>query len=61
MLVECGGEEIVTATPVMMGVVTADETVPSFTTLDETLEYVREKAEARQESIIVQIPQEVYD
>ena len=61
VLIECGGEEIVTVTPAVMGAVTADGTVPSFTTLEETLQYVREKAEVRQESIIVQIPQEVFD
>jgi len=61
VIIEQNGVVIFKSTPAVESAEAVDESAPRFTTLSSALDYVRGRAEVRDESVYINVPEEVYD
>ena len=61
VIIEQNGVVIFKSTPAVESAEAVDESAPRFTTLSSALNYVRGKMEIRDESVYINVPEEVFD
>ena len=60
VIIEQNGVVIFKSTPAVESAEAVDESAPRFTTLSSALDYVRGKMEVREESVYINVPEEVF-